>query len=74
MVRAPSRHSRRALADPSRGQPLRADQLDGSRPDQQPVPGAPYLAHTAATDRLLEDVLSQLIRFGDLLTQSVDDA
>ena len=56
-----------------RSQRLRADQLDRSRPDQQPVPGPPDLAHTAATDRLLQDVLSQLIGFGDLLPQSVDD-
>ncbi len=52
---------------------LRTDELDRRRPDQQPVPRPPDLAHPAATDLLLEDVLTELIGFGDLLAKSVGD-
>ena len=56
------------------GGDLRPDQLDCRRPDQQPVPRAPDLAHAAAPDLLLEHVLAELVGFGDLAAQSVDDA
>ena len=52
---------------------LRTDELDRRRPDQQAVARPPDLAHPAATDLLLQDVLAQLIGFGDLLAQSVGD-
>ena len=50
---------------------LRSDELDRRRPDQQAVARPPDLAHPAAADPLLEDVLTQLIGFGDLLAKSV---
>jgi hypothetical protein len=52
---------------------LRMDELDRRRPDQQAVTRPPHLAHPASADLLLEDVLTELIGFGDLLPKSVDD-
>jgi len=52
---------------------LRADELDRRRPDQQPVARPPDLAHPAATNLLLEDVLTELIGFRDLLPKSIRD-
>ena len=71
-----SRSKRRTSSSGSpghRAQRLLADELDRRRPDQQPVPRAPDLAHAAPADLLLEQVLSQLARLGDLLAQSVQD-
>ena len=56
-----------------RARRLLADELDRRRPDQQPVARAPDLAHTTPTDLLLEQVLSQLTRLGDLPAEPVQD-
>jgi hypothetical protein len=52
---------------------LGTDELDRRRPDQQAVSRPPDLAHPAATDLLLEDILAEFVGFGDLPAKSVGD-
>ena len=65
-------HQQLGIARHRAQRPL-ADELDRRRPDQQAMARAPDLAHPAPADLLLEQVLPQLARLGDLLAESVQD-